>query len=101
LKRGNNMEPDIVIQVQNRIKTLLVNDNIVEYREDEAFYSQSGKKYQFLIWKLQPENWDTFSKEIQSLHELQGYESIPGACDVSTYDPEKKTGFKVSALYKP
>ena len=95
------MENDVIIQIQNRIKTLLFDDKIIDYRKHEYFISQSGQKYRFLIWKLQPENWEEFSKEMQYLHENQGYQSIPGACDVSTYDPDKKTGYKVSALYMP
>lgn len=59
------------------------------------------QKYQFLIWKLQPENWEQFSQEIQKLVEEGDYQCIPGAWDVSTYNPKEKTGYKVVALYKP
>lgn len=95
------MEDDVIIQIQNRIKALLFDDKIIDYREHEYFSSLSGQKYQFLIWKLQPGNWEEFSKEMQNLHENKGYQSIPGACDVSTYDLDKKTGYKVLALYMP
>ena len=96
------MEDDVIIQIQNRINTLLFDNKIIDYREHEYFSSlYRVKKYQFLIWSLQPESWEEFSKEMQNLHENQGYQSIPGACDVSTYDLDKKTGYKVLALYMP
>lgn len=95
------MEADVIIQIQNRIETLLFDDKIIDYREHECFFSPSGQKYQFLIWKLQPKDWEKFSKEMRYLHEELGYQSIPGACEVSTYNPDKKIGYKVLALYEP
>lgn len=95
------MENDVFLQVQKRIVTLLRDDKIINYREHEIFLSQSGQKYQFLIWKLQPVNWEEFSQEMQHLHEKQGYQSIPGANDITNYERDKKTGYKVVALYKP
>jgi hypothetical protein len=95
------MEDDITQQVKQRIQSLLLNNEIPNYREHESFRSQSNQNYQFLIWKLQPENWDQFSGEMQQLVENKGYQFIPGACDVTTYNPATKTGYKVIALYKP
>jgi hypothetical protein len=94
------VEDDIRDQVHSRLKELLFDQNIHNYKNHESFYSKTNRCYQFLIWKLQPENWDEFSKEIQQLVEQEGYECIPGAWDVSTFDPDKKTGYKMVALYK-
>jgi len=95
------MEDDVVLQVQNRIKALLFDSKISNYRQHEFFVSRSNKRYQFLIWKLQPDNLEQFNREIQELIEKQGYQCIHGAWDVSTYNSDKKTGYKVVALYKP
>lgn len=95
------MENDVVVQVQNRLKALLFDDKIISYREHENFLSESGQKFRFLFWKLQPNNWDKFCKEVDNLCEKHGYQFVPGACDVSTFEIDKKIGYKVMAFYKP
>ncbi len=96
-----NVENEIKDQVAVRIKQLLLDDNVKQYRDYETFNSNSNHHYQFLIWKLQPENLEKFSNEIQDLVENKGHQCIPGAWDITTYNPEHKTGYKVVALYKP
>jgi hypothetical protein len=96
------MENNVILQVQDRIKTLLFDKTIDKYREHESFCSHSNQHYQFLIWKLPLEkNLQQFGKEIEQLVVQQGYQCIPGAWDVSAHDAEKKIGYKVVALYKP
>lgn len=94
------IETDVIEQVQSRLKELLLNEKIINYRDHEFFHSKTNQRYQFLIWKIQPENVEEFGKKIQRLIEIEKYECIPGAWDVSTYNPEKQTGYKVVALYK-
>lgn len=89
------IEEKVKKAVQQRIETLLFDDSITNYKDHETFLS-----HKFLIWKLQPINWSFFSKEIESLIKHQGYECIPGAWDVSTFNSENNTGYKVVALYK-
>jgi hypothetical protein len=86
-------------QVFARIKNLLSDQSIEDYKNHELFFSESKHAYRFLIWKLRPINFDDFSTEVQRLVEQDGYQCIPGAWDVSTYNPETKTGYKVIALY--
>ncbi len=95
------IEDEIIAQVTTRLKNLLFDQSISSYRNHEFFYSEADRGYQFLIWKLQPVNLENFSKEIEQLVNKNGYELIPGACDVSTYNPDNGTGYKVVALYKP
>ncbi|MBV9575351.1 MAG: hypothetical protein JO149_01870 [Gammaproteobacteria bacterium] len=94
------IEDDIHDQVYARLKELLLDQSINYYKNYESFYSRTNHCYQFLIWKLMPENLDDFSKEIQRLIEQEGHECIPGIWDISTFDPNKKTGYKVTALHK-
>jgi hypothetical protein len=62
------------------------------------FYALSNPTYQFLIWKVQPKDLKAYSAEVQELVEKNGYQLIPGVCDVSTYNPNQKMGYKVSAV---
>ncbi len=78
----------------------MFDDSIEHYKDHELFYSKSNRAYRFLIWKLQPIDLDKFSNEVQRLVEQSGYQCIPGAWDVSTYNPDTKTGYKVIALYE-
>lgn len=96
-----DIENEIKDQVKARIKHLLFDANVIQYRGYETFKSNINQSYQFLIWKLQPESPEKFGNEIQDLVENKGHHCIPGAWDVSTYKPDKKTGYKVVALYKP
>jgi hypothetical protein len=86
--------------VSARLKELLFDKTISQYKNHEMIISNSGSKYQFLFWKLQPLDWEGFSSDLQKLVELEGYKMIPGACDVTTFNPDTKTGYKVVALYK-
>lgn len=97
------IENEIKEQVSNRIKQLLFNDNVTDYRNYETFYSKDNHPHQFLIWKLKFSDIDKeiFGQEMQDLREIQGHYSIPGACDIVTCSSIKKASYKFVALYKP
>ena len=67
-----DMENEIKEQVANRIKQLLFDDNILEYRNYDTFYSKTNDPYKFLIWKLKFSDTDKekFAQEIQDLIEV-------------------------------
>jgi hypothetical protein len=100
LEKELAMDDHVIQQVKARIKSLLFDQAITCYREHEIFCSQSNQPYHFLIWKIQPNNVDAYAAEVQALIEKHGYQFIPGACDVSTFNPDNRTGYKVLALYK-
>ncbi len=83
-----NIENEIKDQVSARLKQLLFDENVTQYRNHETFYSNSNRPYQFLVWKLQPTNIEEFGNEMQQLVEKNGYQCIPGASEVTTYNPD-------------
>lgn len=94
------MTNDISTKVSARLKELLFDNTTHEYKNHETIISASGDKHQFLFWKLQPIDWEGFCSDLKKLLEQEGYKMLPGACDVTTYNPKTQTGYKVVALYK-
>lgn len=86
------MDTEIKNQVNERLKKLLFDTENNSYRDHELFYSEAKHGYCFLIWKMQPRDLNEYGEELKKLTKDKKYQFIPGACEVSTYDPDKKTG---------
>ena len=95
------VESEVKDQVAARIKQLLFDSTVTQYRHYESFYSNTNQCYRFLIWKLPTDNLEEFGKTMKELIEQQGHHCIPGANDVISCGSKQNAGYKVVALYKP